>query len=172
MPGDIAIHTRFTRPVAGTSFSVLTPYTAELVERVVVAEMAAEGMNRNAADPLYWHSADGLPYGYSLGRPDYETDPAEVEVVERAAGRTMRCDIGLHVFVSDPAGRPVLGRLAQRIAERTEGWVFVEFHTRPSVDLLEDLGRDGRCVRVEDFVYLDAPAMATWCAHPAFHVVK
>ncbi|WP_143263990.1 hypothetical protein [Amycolatopsis kentuckyensis] len=116
--------------------------------------MAAEGMGRNTADARYWHSADGLPYGYSLDEPDHETDPVELDVVERAAGRTMRCDIGLHVFVSDHAGRSVLGRLAQRVAERTEGWVFVEFRTRPSVDLLEDLERTGRRIR------------------PAFHLVK
>ncbi|MET8853482.1 hypothetical protein [Amycolatopsis sp. NPDC004625] len=138
----------------------------------MIAEMAAEGMGRNAAAPGYWHSADGLPYGYSLDEPAQETDPAELDVVERAAGRTMRCDIGLHVFVSDPAGRSVLGRLAQRVAERTEGWVFVEFRTPPAEDLIEDLARTGRCIRVEDYVYLDAPAMATWYAHPAFHLVK
>ncbi|MDX3186824.1 hypothetical protein PV458_00265 [Streptomyces sp. MN03-5084-2B] len=138
----------------------------------MIAEMAAEGMGRNAADPGYWHSAGGLPYGYFLDEPAHETDPAELDVVERAAGRTMRCDIGLHVFVSDHAGRSVLGRLAQRVAERTEGWVLVEFRTRPSEDLLEDLERTSRCIRVEDYVYLDAPAMATWYAHPAFHLVK
>ncbi|MCR6483209.1 hypothetical protein M8542_10310 [Amycolatopsis sp. OK19-0408] len=158
--------------MAGTSFSVLTPSPAERAERVVIAEMAAEGMIRNAADPRYWHSADRLPYGYSLYQPDHEIDPAEVGLVEQVAGTTMRCDIGLHVFVSDPAGRPVLGRLAQRVAERTDGWVFVEFRTRPSADLLDGLERTGRCIRVGDYVYLDASAMATWCARPAFHVVK
>ncbi|KFZ77486.1 hypothetical protein ED92_37115 [Amycolatopsis sp. MJM2582] len=84
----------------------------------------------------------------------------------------MHCDIGLHIFVSDLIGRPVLGSLAQRIAEKTEGWVFVKFKTRPSASLLEHFDRNGRCIRGEDYVYLDAPAMAAWCAHPAFHLVK
>lgn len=158
--------------VAGTALSVLTPYLSERVEPIVVAEFGVVGMTRNADDPWLWHSADGLPYRYSLDRPDHETDPSEIEIVEQAAGRTMRCDVGLHVFVSDVAGRPVLGRLAQRIAEKTEGWVFVEFETRPSPSLLEHFERNGRCIRVEDYVYLDAPAMAAWYAHPAFHVVK
>ncbi|MFD7660713.1 hypothetical protein ACFV4N_42650 [Actinosynnema sp. NPDC059797] len=158
--------------MGGTALTVLTPYPAEHVEPIVVAEMAAEGLSRYAADPRSWYSADGLPYGYSLDRPDHETDPAEVELVERAAGRAMRCDIGLHVFVGDLAARPLLGRLARRVAERTEGWMFVEFQTPPTADLLGHLEGAGRCVRVEDHVHLDAPAMAAWCAHPAFHVVK
>ncbi|MGW4830780.1 hypothetical protein ACWEOG_24575 [Amycolatopsis japonica] len=158
--------------MAGTALSVLTPYLSERVEPIVVAEFGVVGMTRNADDPRFWHSADGLPYRYSLDQPDHETDPSEIEIVEQAAGRTMHCDIGLHIFVSDLTGRPVLGSLAQRIAEKTEGWVFVEFKTRPSASLLEHFDRNGRCIRVEDYVYLDAQAMAAWCAHPAFHLVK
>ncbi|MFI6094689.1 hypothetical protein ACIA8G_04000 [Lentzea sp. NPDC051213] len=152
--------------------SVLTPYTADRVEPVVVAEMTAEGIERDAASPENWYSADGRPYGYSLDRPDSETDPAELDLIERVAGKAMRCDIGLHIFVSNLEGRPVLGRLAQRVAERTEGWVLVEFRTPPSADLLGYLENAGRCIRVDDYVYLDAPAMAAWYAHPNFHVIK
>ena len=158
--------------VGGTALIVLTPYTADRVEPVVVEEMTAEGMERDAASPEYWYSADGLPYSYSLDRPDGETDPAELEHVERVAGRTMRCGIGLHIFVSNVEGRPVLGRLAQRVAERTEGWVLVEFQARPSADLLGYLENAGRCIRVDDYVYLDAPAMSAWYTNPNFHVIK
>ncbi|MGW4213769.1 hypothetical protein ACWEIJ_37700 [Lentzea sp. NPDC004789] len=152
--------------------SVLTPYTAEHVEPVVAAAMTAEGLNRDAANPGDWYSADGLPYGYTLDRPDNETDPAELELVERAAGKPMRCDIGLHIFVSTPAGRPVLGRLAQRVAEQVEGQVLVEFQAPPSADLLSHLENAGRCITVGGYLYLDAPAMAAWYAHPDFHVIK
>ncbi|MEV6237852.1 hypothetical protein [Lentzea sp. NPDC051838] len=153
--------------------SVLTPCPAERVERVVVAEMIAEGMQRDAVNPVDWRSADGLPYGYRLDRPDSETEPTELALVERVAGKPMRCDVGLHVFVRDLAGRPVLVRLAQRVAEQTEGWVFVEFQA-PSADLLRYLESAGRCIAVDDrdYVYLDAAAMAAWCVHPDFHVIK
>jgi hypothetical protein len=84
----------------------------------------------------------------------------------------MRCEILLHVFVSDLAGRPALARVAQRVARRAEGWVFVEFSEPPSADLLHHLAGAGRCIRVGDAVYLDAAAMRSWNAHPDFHVVK
>jgi hypothetical protein len=38
-------------------------------------------------------AVEGLPYGYSLGRPDDEIDTAELETIERVSGRAMRCDI-------------------------------------------------------------------------------
>ncbi|GAA3855048.1 hypothetical protein GCM10022243_20610 [Saccharothrix violaceirubra] len=158
--------------MSGTALTVLTPYTAERVEPIVVAAMTAEGMAPDAGCPEYWRPADGLPYGYTLYPPDFENDPAEVEVVERAAGRTMLCDVGLHIFVSDVAGRPLLGRLAQRVAREAEGWVLVEFRTPPAADLIGYLEGKGRCVRVEGHVHLDASAMAAWYAHPAFHVIK
>ncbi|MBB5803239.1 hypothetical protein F4560_003007 [Saccharothrix ecbatanensis] len=158
--------------MGGTALIVLTPYTAERVEPVVVVEMMAGGMERDPVRPGDWFSAEGLPYSYSLDPPDYETDTAELEIIERVAGRTMRCAVGLHIFVSNLAGRPVLGRLAQRVAERTEGWVLVEFQAPPAADLLDRLENAGRCVRVDDYVYLDAPAMAAWYAHPDFHVLK
>jgi hypothetical protein len=158
--------------VGGTELIVLTPYTAERVEPVVVEEMTAEGMERNPAYQGDWLSAEGLPYSYSLDPPDYEIDTAELEIIERVAGRAMRCTVGLHIFVSNLAGRPVLGRLAQRVAERAEGWVLVEFRAPPPADLLDHLDHAGRCVRVDDYLYLDAPAMAAWCAHPNFHVIK
>jgi len=150
----------------------LAPYTAKHVEPVVVAAMTAEDMDRDAANPGHWYSADGLPYGYTLDRPDSETDPAELELIERAGGKPMRCDIGLHIFVSTLAGRPVLARLAQRVAEQIEGRVLVEFQAPPSTDLLSYLENAGRCIPVNGYVYLDAPAMAAWCAHPDFHVIK
>lgn len=158
--------------MGGTALIVLTPYTAERVEPVVAVEMTAEGMQQDPAHPGDWLSADGLPYSCSLDRPDYETDPAELEIIERVAGRAMRCAVGLHIFVSNLAGRPVLGRLAQRVAERTDGWVLVEFQAPPAADLLDHLDNAGRCVRVDDYVYLDAPAMAAWYAHLNFHVIK
>lgn len=150
----------------------MTPYSAERVGPVVVAEMVAEGLVRDAGNPESWYSADGLPYGYTLDRPDHETDPAELALLERAVGKPMGCDVGLHIFVSSLEGRPVLARLAQRVAEQAEGWVFVEFQAPPSADLLRYLGNGGRCVPVGGHVHLDAAAMAAWCAHPDFHVVK
>lgn len=151
---------------------VLSPYPAERVQPILVEELLAEGLRRHQRDPSSWHGADGLPYGYDVQPPDVETDPEELRLVERAAGRPMRCEVLLHIFVSDLAGRPTLARIAQRVAERSAGWVFVEFSGPPAVDLLDVLGDAGRCVRAGDAVYLDAVAMAAWIAHPDFHVVK
>ncbi|RKN47514.1 hypothetical protein [Micromonospora endolithica] len=158
--------------MGGTALQVLSPYTVERVEPILIEEMFAEGLTRYGPDPSYWHCADGLPFGYDLQKPDVEIDPEELQLVLRATGRQMRCDIGIHIFVSDLAGRPVLARVAQRVARRCDGWVFVEFHDRPSTDLLDHLCGVGRCVRVDDAVYLDAQAMAAWITHPQFHVVK
>lgn len=151
---------------------VLSPYTAELVEPVVVEEMSAEGLARYKPDPSYWYSADGLPYGYDLHSPALETDPETLQRVERATGTTMHTAVGLHIFVSDHAGRPALARMAQAVARRTDGWVFVEFHAPHTTELLRHLNGAGRCIRVDDAVYLDAEAMSGWIAHPDFHVVK
>lgn len=95
-----------------------------------------------------------------------------MRLVERAIGAMMRCDISLHIFVSDLAGRPALGRMAQHVARRTEGWVLVEFPAPPSADLIHHLDSVGRCIRVDDAVWLDAAATAAWNAHPDFHAVK
>lgn len=152
--------------------SVLSPRAAECVEPVLLEEMAAEGLVRYEPDPDYWLSAEGLPYGYDCQAPDFEVGVDELELIAQAAGGVMRCDIVLHILVSDLAGRPALARIAERVARRTDGWVFVEFHTPPSAVLLEYLASAGRCVRVDDAVYLDAAAMTAWIAHPDFHVVK
>ena len=50
--------------------------------------------------------------------------------------------------------------------------MIVEFHALPSTDLIGHLAKAGRCVRIEDCVYLDASAMTAWNAHPDFHVVR
>jgi hypothetical protein len=134
--------------------------------------MAAEGLSRYERDPNYWLAADGLPYGYDIQAPDIEVDVDELQLIAQAADAVMRCDILLHILVSDVAGRTALARIAERVARRTNGWVFVEFDTPPSADLVEYLENAGRCVRVDDAVYLDAAAMAAWIAHPDFHVVK
>ncbi|WP_200215419.1 hypothetical protein [Micromonospora coerulea] len=152
--------------------SVLSPHAAERVERVVMQEMLAEGMARYESDPSSWYSADGLPYGFDVQPPDLEIDPEELQFVERASGMTIRCEVLLHIFVRDLAGRPALARMAEHVARRTEGWVFVEFDRPPSAGLLRYLAGAGRCIRVEDAVYLDAAAMTTWNAHRDFHVVK
>ncbi|MEV4417654.1 hypothetical protein [Catellatospora sp. NPDC049609] len=134
--------------------------------------MAAEGLIRYEPDPDYWYSAAGLPYGYDFQAPDFEVSVEELGLVAQAAGAVMRCDILLHILVSDVAGRPALARIAERVARRTDGWVFVEFHSPPSAELIESLESAGRCVRVDDAVYLDATAMGAWIAHPDFHVIK
>ncbi|MEN3614349.1 hypothetical protein [Plantactinospora sp. ZYX-F-223] len=134
--------------------------------------MAAEGLVRYEPNPNYWLSADGLPYEYDVQAPDFEVGVDELQLVARAAGAIMRCDIVLHILVSDRAGRPALARIAERVAWRTNGWVFVECGTPPSADLVGYLENAGRCVRVDDAVYLDAAAMTAWIAHPGFHVVK
>ncbi|MEU1686633.1 hypothetical protein [Micromonospora sp. NPDC005707] len=152
--------------------SVLSPYPAERVEPILVEEMTAEGLTRYEPDPNDWRSADGLPYGFYIQSPEAETDPGDLQLVERASGATMRCDIGLHIFVSNPSGRPALARMAQRVAQRTDGWVFVEFHDPPSAALLHQLRDAGRCIPVGDAVYLDAAATSAWIAHPEFHVIK
>ncbi|MET8912419.1 hypothetical protein [Micromonospora sp. NPDC004551] len=152
--------------------SILSPYAAERVEPILVEEMIAEGLTRYERDPNYWYSADGLPYGYDIQAPGIEVDPEELHLLERATAVTMGCAIGLHIFVSDLAGRPALARMAQQVARRTDGWVFVDFYDSPSADLLRCLGGAGRRVRADDAVYLDAEAMTAWIAHPSFHVVK
>ncbi|GAA4572178.1 hypothetical protein GCM10023176_34530 [Micromonospora coerulea] len=152
--------------------SVLSPYTAERVAPIVVEEMIAEGLTWHESDPSSWYSVDALPYGYDVKFPDVEIDPEELQRFERAVGVTMRCEILLHIFVSDLAGRRALARLAQQVARRTEGWVFVEFYEPPSADLLYHLVGAGRCIRADDAVHLDAAAMAAWIIHPDFHVVK
>lgn len=162
----------YSSPMGGTALSVLTPYIGERVEPILVEEMTAEGLTRYEPDPSFWYSADGLPYGYDIQRPDSEIDPEELQLVERTTGVMMRCDILLHIFVSDLAGRPALARMAQHVARRTEGWVCVEFYDPPSLELLDHLVGAGRCIRVDDAVYLDAAAMAAWIAHPDFHVVR
>jgi len=158
--------------MGGTALSILSPHTSERVEPILVEEMLAEGLARDGSDPSYWYSVDGRPYGYEIQAPGVEIDPEELRLVEGAAGVTMRCAIGLHIFVSDLAGRPALARMAHRVTRRTNGWVFVEFRRPPSSDLLRHLGGAGRCLRVGDAVHLDAEAMAGWIAHPDFHVVK
>ncbi|MFF5232983.1 hypothetical protein [Dactylosporangium sp. NPDC000521] len=158
--------------MGGTALSILSPWTAERVEPVVVEEMTAAGLTRYRPDPSYWYSADGLPYGYDLQAPDTEAEPEELRSVERAAGAVIRCDIVVHILVSDPAGRPALARIAAAVAGRVDGWVFVEFSSPPSADLLRHLSDAGRCVRADQAVYLDAPAMRAWRGHPDFHVVK
>jgi hypothetical protein len=158
--------------MGGTTLEVLSPYTAGRVEAIVREEMIAEGLTRYDRDPRSWYSADGLPYGYDIHLPSVETEPEDLQLVERATGVTMRCAIGLHIFVSEVTGRPALARVAQQVARRSSGWVFVEFQDPPCADLLRCLGDAGRYVRVDDAVYLDAAAMTRWAAHPGFHVVK
>ncbi|WP_433262061.1 hypothetical protein ACQPWR_21785 [Micromonospora vinacea] len=158
--------------MGGTALSVLSPCTAECVEPALLEEMAAEGLIRYEPDPDYWLSAEGQPYGYDFQAPDFEVGVDELELLAQVAGGVMRCDIVLHILVSDVAGRLALARIAERVARRTDGWVFVEFRSPPSADLLEYLASAGRCVRVDDAVYLDAAAMIAWIAHPEFHVVK
>lgn len=120
--------------MGGPVLSVLTPYTAERVEPIVVEEMLAQGLTRYEQDPTLWHRADNLPYGYDLQSPALETDPEELAEIERVTGARMCCDVLLHIFVSDVAGRPTLARLARHVAQRAQGWVFVEFNSWPSED--------------------------------------
>lgn len=158
--------------MGGTALSVLSPCTAEEAEPVLLEEMAAEGLIRYEPDPDYWYSADGLPYAYRCQAPDVDSGVEELELIAQAAGAVMRCDIVLQILVGAVAGRPALARVAQRVARRTNGWVLIEFPAPPSADLIEYLERRGRCVRVDDAVYLDPAAMAAWLSHPDFCVVK
>ncbi|MGX6602972.1 hypothetical protein ACWKSP_12660 [Micromonosporaceae bacterium Da 78-11] len=158
--------------MGGTSLSVLSPHAAEGVEPIVARQMAAEGLTRYEPDPSYWYSADGLPYGYDIQAPDAELEAEEIRHLELGAGTTIHCDIVLHIFVSDLAGRPALARVAQRVAHRTDGWVFVEFHDPPTADLLLRLNDAGRCIRAGGAVWLDAAAMTAWLTDANFHVIK
>ena len=155
--------------MGGTALSVLSPYRAERVAPIVVAQLIAEGLVRRSGS---WYSVAGLPYGYDLQAPELEVEPDELRVVEAAAGKRMRCDILLHIFVSDVGGRPALARIAEQVARWTEGWVHVEFASTPPADLLALLSGAGCCLVVEDAVYLDAAAMTAWRNHPDFHVLK
>ncbi|MEU5566726.1 hypothetical protein [Micromonospora musae] len=152
--------------------SILSPQTAERVEPAVIQTMVDEGLARYEPEPRCWYSVDGLPYGYDIQAPSVETDPDELNLVERAAGVMMACAIALHIFVSDVAGRPTLARMAQQAAQRTDGWVFVEFDHPPARDLLQYFDDAGGCLRLDDAVYLHAAAMSAWITHPDFHVVK
>ncbi len=155
--------------MGGTALSVLSPYRAERVAPIVVAQLLAEGLTRRGDS---WYSAAGLPYDFDLQAPELETEPEELRLVEEAAGKRMRCDIVVHILVSDVAGRPALARIAEQVARRTEGWVYVEFAVPPTADLLARLATAGTCLTLPDAVYLDAAAMAAWRADPLFHVIK
>lgn len=162
-----------TAAMAGTALSILSPYTRERVEPILIEEMRAEGLTPYQGDPEYWQSADGLPYGYDIQSPGAEAEPEDLRIIEAVVGEVMTSDIVLHIFVSDVAGRPALARVAQRVAGRTEGWVFAEFGGTPSADLLRHLLGAGRCIRVEgDALYLDAAATSAWINHPEFFVIK
>lgn len=152
---------------------MLSPLPADHVEPIVVKEMLADGLVRYEADPSSWHSADGLPYGYYILSAHRGNEPEWVQAVEQATGQTMRTDIQIHIFVSAVSGRPTLGRIAERVARQTEGWVFVEFSEAYSDDLLAHLSAIGRCIPVDlDMAFLDADAMSAWNVHPRFHVIK
>lgn len=108
-----------------------------LIEPVLPEEMAAEGLTRWEADPSYWLSADGSPYEYEVQAPDFEIDVEQLQLLTRAGGAVMRCSIVLHILVSDLSGRPALARITERVAPRAEGWVFVEFSSSLSTELLK-----------------------------------
>lgn len=158
--------------MGGTALSVLSPLPGEWVEPLLVEAMVAEGLTRHPGDPDHWRSAAGHPYGYYVQPPDTEVTSEELALLERAAGAGMRCDIVLEILVSDIAGRRTLAMLAQRVAERADGWVFVEFSGPPSPDLLRRVLGVGRHVRVGDELFLDAVATRAWIDHPDFYVVK
>jgi hypothetical protein len=162
--------------VGGTTLSVLSPYRAERVGPIVEAQLIAEGLTRRSGSGSgysgSWDSAEGRPYGYDVQAPDLETEPEELRLVEEAAGKRIRCDILLHIYVSDIAGRPALGRIAGQVARWTEGWVHVEFADPPPAALLSRLAGAGCCLPLEYAAYLDAAAMGAWLADPDFHVLK
>ncbi|GIG00801.1 hypothetical protein Cci01nite_58940 [Catellatospora citrea] len=135
-------------------------------------ELAAVGMTRDEGYPGYWFTAGGLAYEYWLQAPDCEIEPAELQLIAKIAGAAMRCDVVLHTLVSDPTDGPALARIAQRVAGRTDGWVFIEFRVPPSALLLRHLSSVGRCIEVGNAAYLDAAAMEAWLAHPDYHFVK
>ncbi|QFG23441.1 hypothetical protein [Actinomadura sp. WMMB 499] len=157
--------------MGGTALLVLTPHIPEHVEPIVVEEMIAEGLTPDKSDPDFWYSADGLPYAYEVQSPDEETEPEELEAIQQATRVTIRCGIVLHIFVSNIAGRPALGRMAHRVAQRTDGWVLVDFYHAPG-DVLERLSNAHQCLQVGEIYFMDAEAMAAWLTHPEFHVVK
>ncbi|WP_155385795.1 hypothetical protein [Catellatospora paridis] len=158
--------------MAGTTLSFLTSCTAEQAEPVLMEELAAEGMVQDERYPGHWFTAGGLAYEYWLQVPDYEIEPAELQLIAQVAGAPMRCDVVLHTLVSDPTDGPALARIAQRVVRRTDGWVFIEFRVPPSARLLRHLSSVGRCIEVGNAAYLDAAAMAAWLIHPDYHFVK
>ena len=175
--------------MGGPTLSVLSPYRAERVGPIVEAQLIAEGLTRHpgsgssafpsSAFPSsasrysdFWYSAEGRPYGYDLQAPDLETEPDELRLVEEAAGKRIRCDILLHIHVSDISGRPALARIAEQVARWTEGWVHVDFADPPPAELLKRLAGAGCCLPLQYAAYLDAAAMGAWLAHPDFHVLK
>lgn len=138
--------------MGGATLCVLSPYANEQLEPTVVEALIAHGLIQDPDDASSWRPADGLPYGYDIQSADFDIEPAELRHVESATGATMRSQIALHVYVSDLAGRRLLARLAQRVALRTAGWVFVEFAGSPSAELLRHLTHAGECIRVDDAV--------------------
>lgn len=166
-----------TPAMGGTALSILSPCTAERAGSITVEAMIAEGLtkgeDRGTDLSGGWYSADGLPYHYSVETPDFETEPEDLQRLERATGVKMLCQIQLHIFVSDLVGRPALARMAEEVARRSEGWVLVEFVRPPAAALIDSLLHAGRAVRLDDHaLYLDAAAMAAWIVHPDFHVIK
>jgi hypothetical protein len=155
--------------MGGASLCVLSPRAADQAASITVEAMLAEGLTRRGATD--WYSAAGLPHAYDIADPDFEIEPESLRTVEEAAGVTMRCQIQVHIVVSDLAGRPLLARLAQAVALGGEGWALVEFAGPPPADLVGPLLRARHAVRTDDFSF-DAVGTVVWIAHPGFHVVK
>jgi hypothetical protein len=173
LPSGRRVARRDTWPVAGPSFSVLTPRCAAQAELAVIEALVALGLTSRADSPD-WYSPTDLPYGYNLQTPDQETEPDELDAIEAFAGRRMTCDICLHLFVSDRAGRPLLARIAAGVARRVDGWIFVDLSGPATERLAGHLATAGRCLPLfnRSALYLDAAAMDAWIQHPEFHVVK
>ncbi|MFD0593069.1 hypothetical protein ACFQZ4_11405 [Catellatospora coxensis] len=161
--------------MGGTALCVFSPLPAALVEPLVEAAFRAEGLVRHADRTRDWYDAAGRPYAYYLEATDFEFGPEETAPLESAAGVEMACQVQVHIGVSDPAGRPALGRMAHRLAVEADGWVYIDLHDPPPAGIRELFERAGRCVAAADddtVFFVDAAAMAAWLAHPEFYVIK
>ncbi|WP_144120602.1 hypothetical protein [Catellatospora sichuanensis] len=161
--------------MGGTALCVFSPHPAELVEPIVLAAFRAEGLIRHGSDAGDWHDTDGRPYGYRMEAVDFEFGPEATQPLEQVAGIAMACQVQIHIWISDPRGRPALGRIAQRVADRVDGWVYVDLHDPPPAGIRGHFDRAGRRVVADDdgtAFFLDAAAMAAWLGHPDFYVIK
>ncbi len=158
--------------MAGTTLAFLSPCEVMQVEAILKEELAAAGLVEHRRSPGTWLGSGHLNYTYWIQSPACEIEPEALVLLAEVAGTAMCCEFLLYSCITDAGDAQLLGGIAQRVAARTRGWVFIEFEVEPSAEVYGQLNRTGRGIRFDGDAYLDAAAMAAWMAHPDYHFVK